>query len=187
MKEISSYNEWASYIGLLDDETCDEIIAACSVAEGVKPQIVGEEYAEDRRRGLMRKLAKNADSQWVYDILLNTARAANNKYFHLALSDIIKEPEYVEYPAHEGRFDWHNDYGQERPMSRRKMTITLQLSDPKSYVGGDLELFDAAHSTLPRERGSISVFPSFYYHRVTPVTQGTRRALVGWIAGPALV
>ena len=35
-----------------------------------------------------------------------------------------------------------------------------------------------------REQGSIIIFPSFVYHRVTPVTHGRRHSLVGWIAGP---
>jgi len=28
------------------------------------------------------------------------------------------------------------------------------------------------------------VFPSHVLHRVTPVTRGVRRSLVGWIGGP---
>ena len=187
MVELSSHNEWASFLGLIDDEICNRIVEVCYDYEAVKPEIVGEELAVDRRRGSMRKLKKMSSSEWIYDIIHSAAHAANEKYFHLALSDIIKDPEYVEYPAGDGQFDWHNDYGQERPLSRRKMTVSIQLSASSDYEGGDLQLFDAAGSTLPRERGTVSVFPSFYYHRITPVTVGLRRALVGWVAGHALV
>ena len=34
-----------------------------------------------------------------------------------------------------------------------------------------------------RPRGSIIVFPSFVWHRVTPVTKGTRYSLVVWSLG----
>ena len=34
-----------------------------------------------------------------------------------------------------------------------------------------------------RKKGSIIVFPSFIYHRVTPVTEGTRYSLVTWNLG----
>jgi predicted 2-oxoglutarate/Fe(II)-dependent dioxygenase YbiX len=47
-------------------------------------------------------------------------------------------------------------------------------------------MFGTTVEDLPAERGSVLAFPSFLYHRVTPVTGGVRRALVAWIAGPRL-
>ena len=35
----------------------------------------------------------------------------------------------------------------------------------------------------PREKGDILIFPTFYLHRVTPITKGERRALVFWTGG----
>ena len=66
------------------------------------------------------------------------------------------------------------------------MTISIQLSEPHDYLGGRLELFDAARSVVPDVRGSVAVFPSFVYHRVTPIRRGERRALVAWMGGPSL-
>ena len=37
--------------------------------------------------------------------------------------------------------------------------------------------------TLPREKGDVLIFPTFYLHRVTPITKGERRALVYWTGG----
>ena len=34
------------------------------------------------------------------------------------------------------------------------------------------------------KKGSIIVFPSFFTHRVAPVTKGTRLSLVAWVSGP---
>ena len=34
-----------------------------------------------------------------------------------------------------------------------------------------------------RPQGSVIVFPSFVWHRVTPVTKGTRYSLVLWTCG----
>ena len=34
------------------------------------------------------------------------------------------------------------------------------------------------------EKGMITFFPSWLIHDVTPVTQGTRYSLVGWVNGP---
>jgi PKHD-type hydroxylase len=78
----------------------------------------------------------------------------------------------------------------------RKLSVTISLSEPEDYVGGNLE-FDmrnqkdweqdkkkAIHEcTEIRPRGSIIVFPSFVWHRVAPVTKGTRYSLVIWNLG----
>jgi len=76
----------------------------------------------------------------------------------------------------------------------RKLSVTVSLSDPEDYEGGLLE-FDLRNigqintseiikckEILPR--GSIVVFPSYTWHRVSPVTKGTRLSLVQWNLGP---
>ena len=78
----------------------------------------------------------------------------------------------------------------------RKLSVTVSLSDPKDYKGGNLE-FDMRNQKdwnnakekaiyeckEIRPRGSIVVFPSFVWHRVNPVTSGTRYSLVIWNLG----
>ena len=86
---------------------------------------------------------------------------------------------------------WPMDHGK-----IRKLSVTISLCDPSEYVGGNLE-FDFRNSMDTewkkgkttkecieiRPRGSIIVFPSFVWHRVTPVTKGTRYSLVIWNLG----
>ncbi len=86
---------------------------------------------------------------------------------------------------------WPMDHGK-----IRKLSVTISLVDPNEYVGGNLE-FDFRNSMDTewkkgkttkecieiRPRGSIIVFPSFVWHRVTPVTKGTRYSLVIWNLG----
>ena len=69
---------------------------------------------------------------------------------------------------------------------QRKIGFSLQLSNGNEYDGGDLqihhtELFD----DLPRDKGTLIVFPSFCLHRITPVTRGIRRSMVAHLAGKA--
>ena len=72
--------------------------------------------------------------------------------------------------------------------STRKISITVQLSDPADYVGGDfkftkdLEFADGAQEIV-RKKGTIIAFPSFLYHQITPITEGVRYSLVGWYEG----
>ena len=86
---------------------------------------------------------------------------------------------------------WPPDHGK-----IRKLSMTISLSDPDEYVGGNLE-FDFRNQVdwernkkakikscdEIRPRGSVIVFPSFVWHRVAPVTSGTRYSLVMWSLG----
>jgi PKHD-type hydroxylase len=84
-----------------------------------------------------------------------------------------------------GHYDWHADLGP--GISNRKLSVVLQLSDPKDYVGGDLQMnTGGAITTVPKEYGLLCFFPSFVLHRVTPLTSGTRTSLVTWLCGANL-
>ena len=84
----------------------------------------------------------------------------------------------------DGWYDWHVDHGV--PVSTRKMSYSLQLTDPQDYVGCNLEIGLPVPRRQARTRGHLLVFPSHLAHRVTPITSGVRKALVGWVHGPAL-
>ena len=73
----------------------------------------------------------------------------------------------------------------------RKLSVTVNLTNPKNYKGGNLKFDLGPHMGEKRyhtckeirPRGSIIVFPSFVHHLVTPVTEGTRYSLVIWNLG----
>jgi PKHD-type hydroxylase len=72
----------------------------------------------------------------------------------------------------------------------RKLSVTISLSDPSEYKGGNLRFDfgphrkDRYHTCKEiRPRGSMIVFPSHIQHQVTPVTFGTRYSLVAWNLG----
>jgi predicted 2-oxoglutarate/Fe(II)-dependent dioxygenase YbiX len=177
--------QWAALVPYLDGPTCDRIAQRCRPIEAVVPHVVGQDSAPHHRAGRTRLIPRSADFDDVYALLLDIANHLIRAYFRLDITDIVKPPQFVEYPAGRGHFHWHNDYGLETPISSRKLTISIQLSDPDTYDGGDLEVFGCP-DPLPRERGSAIVLPAYVEHRVTPVTRGVRSALIGWLAGPPL-
>ena len=73
----------------------------------------------------------------------------------------------------------------------RKLSMTLNLTEPDDYTGGDLKFDFGPHAGRGRfktckeirPRGSLIIFPSYLYHQVTPVTKGTRYSLVIWSLG----
>lgn len=81
-------------------------------------------------------------------------------------------------------YGWHKDLGSGE-LSIRKLSFSIQLSKETDYKGGDLE-FVVNQSKASRARGTLNIFPSYEVHRVTPVTEGVRYALVGWVSGKPL-
>ena len=125
-------------------------------------------------------------SQWIYDRVQRVARTLNDKSYQFDLTGFSENFQYTIYHGTEGgHYDWHVDHG---PLKvQRKLSISVQLSDPADYEGCDLE-FQAGNriETAPRTRGAVIAFPSYVLHRVTPCSGGTRKALVAWTTGPKL-
>ena len=68
----------------------------------------------------------------------------------------------------------------------RKLSFSLQLSEPTDYRGGEVQFLDNSGASFfaPKDRGTIIVFDSRIKHRVRKVKSGLRKSLVGWIVGP---
>lgn len=123
-------------------------------------------------------------SKWLYDLLFPLALEANEKLFHFDIDIVTDLIHYVIYPEDGGHLDWHMDVGA-FGVNKRKLAMTVQLSDSSDYEGGDFQIWMGGKNyiTVPREKGDVIVFPSFCMHRVTPITRGERRCLVFWTGG----
>ena len=95
-------------------------------------------------------------------------------------------PYVMRYPeSMQGHNDWHMDMGRAYAASR-KLGFTIQLTNPDDYEGGDLEFYNVEIGAKSmRQKGTLAIFPTYWLHRVTPVTKGTRDAVVGWVHGPS--
>ena len=123
------------------------------------------------------------DFFWVYNRLQTAIERANSTFWNFNLYSMPEHIQYTEYYAGGGHYDWHMDIGPQE-LSTRKVSITVQLSHPDEYKGGDLELFRSPNpEKAPRGYGSVVVFPSYMMHRVTKVTEGARKSLVLWVGG----
>ena len=159
---------------------------ACREFPTTPPSTVSEDRYPAHRQADTRKVGINARTKWIFDLLCDVAAEATRAGAGLDLTEITRAPQYVEYRPEWGHFDWHNDYSHGLADAPRKLTIIIQLSPPDDYEGGRLQVFGTEVEDLPRELGTVIAFPSFLFHRVTPVTHGVRRALVAWIAGPRI-
>lgn len=65
---------------------------------------------------------------------------------------------------------------------RSDIAITLFLSDPRSYDGGELTVFmNGIGSQFKLEAGAAIAYPANTLHHVTPVTRGVRDAAILWV------
>lgn len=131
-----------------------------------------------------------ADTEWLFARLEDAVLRLNSQFFRYDLSALLN-PQYALYDAGEkGHFDWHQDYGRDATdpsREPRKLTISVQLSEPDAYDGGEFQAQGSQQvDVAPRTRGTLIAFPSYVLHRVTPVTRGQRKSLVGWAMGPDL-
>ena len=139
-----------------------------------------------RRSYITWFLPDQPDTDWLYDMSEAITRGANRRYWNYHLTGFFDPLQYSVYDAsYEGHYDWHRDKLAKKKDPERKLSFSLLLSDPSTYEGGDLEVNDGVPFVIPhKQQGDMIIFPSYLLHRVTPVTRGTRKSLVGWVSGP---
>ena len=142
----------------------------------------------DTRSSRIKWVPQNTQWWWLYEKLANYAVEANN-IWNFDLVTMPEQIQYTEYLAsNDGKYEWHQDIGPGMG-SLRKVSITVQLSEPDDYEGGDLELYLGGSfekpniEKSPRKAGCVFIFPSYLMHRVAPVTKGTRKSFVLWLGG----
>ncbi|MES1226365.1 MAG: 2OG-Fe(II) oxygenase [Bacteroidota bacterium] len=122
-------------------------------------------------------------NEWIYDKLSAACIQANTNRYKFEITGFQTELQLASYGP-QNFFEWHMDFGPGN-VSNRKLSITVQLSDPDEYEGGELQfMINQNIFTATKEKGTAILFPSFGLHRVTPVTKGVRKSIVGWISGP---
>jgi len=123
--------------------------------------------------------------EWFWPRVGDLVTLANTRYFQYDLSRMAEDFQLVSYQESVDLplSAWHSDFGAGRA-SLRKLSVFIDLSPRESYDGGAVEFHTGPRgATSTREQGSMLLFPSFVMHRVTPVTRGTKFALIGWAHG----
>jgi predicted 2-oxoglutarate/Fe(II)-dependent dioxygenase YbiX len=200
------YNYWY-FTSELSKQVCNKIIKA---GKNKKSElgIVGNIKEKNKKRIKEIKNKRNSNvswlnDQWIYETITPYVLGANESAgwnFETSWSEACQFTKYSK-----GQFyDWHQDSWEEPYKSDninfngkiRKLSVTVSLSDPKEYEGGELQFkifntktndFDLITCKEILPQGSIVVFPSHILHRVTPVTKGTRYSLVIWTLGNPFV
>ena len=192
---------------------CDDIVKYGLASKENEVQALTGGFGRDRdltknplTKDEIADLKKKRDSnivwlndRWIYKEIQPYIHQANNNagwnfdwdYSESCQFTIYKKKQY---------YDWHCDswdkpYNEDGPTKDkiRKLSVTVSLTDPQEYKGGELE-FDFRNEDPEKKpairscteilpKGSLVVFPSFVWHRVKPVTKGVRYSLVIWNLG----
>lgn len=181
--------EWCYHYKAFSRDECELILRLGLLIPDSEAVVGYGRTAPEYRRSRIRFIQKsNPVFSWLFDKLWNITLDANDKWFqvHLSKLDYIQLAEYdAEY---EGKYDKHHDvFWLSDKEYHRKISVVIQLSDPTTYEGGDLELLDADEKPNKehiREQGTAIFFPSMMYHKANQVTKGKRYSLACWFDGP---
>ena len=205
---LSSYYWY--FESALTPKFCDDVISYALQQKEVLGRTGGynkENLSKQDIKNIQKKRKSDLiwlNEKWIYREI--------HPYIHLANKnagwnfdwDFSESCQFTKYKLNQ-YYDWHCD-SWDKPYNKtnspnehgkiRKLSVTCQLTDSSEYSGGELE-FDfrnydphmrdeSKHRIQCKEilpKGSIIVFPSFVWHRVKPVTSGTRYSLVIWNLG----
>tara|TARA_R110000822_G_scaffold285775_1_gene407110 strand:+ start:1042 stop:1665 length:624 start_codon:yes stop_codon:yes gene_type:complete len=163
----------------------------------------GKKLNKKQIQNLKKKRDSNIvwmNDRWIYNEIQPYIHQANANADWNFQWDMSESCQFTKYTKDQ-YYDWHCDswdkpYDKPDTLSHgkiRKLSVTVTLSDPKDYKGGELE-FDFRNLDPDKKRnvrkcteilpkGSLVVFPSQVWHRVCPVKKGKRHSLVIWNLG----
>ena len=175
-ESVRQINEYAS--------TLEEQVAMTGDASG------GSGIADIRRSKVRWLPIRKEGTTKILNMISAIFTEGNNNAFGV-IWEGINDIQHTLYEAEDkGHYGFHHDVFLDAPvMKHRKLSMSIQLSDSEDYEGGDFQFHSSYAPQAPdpialRKKGTVLVFPSFFLHRVTPVTKGARKSLVAWADGP---
>jgi PKHD-type hydroxylase len=200
-------NHYWYFSNALTPRFCDEVLQYGKKHQEQLARTGGfdkEELSKEEIKNIKKKRDSHIvwmNDKWIYKEILPYVIEANKNAGWNFDFDWSENCQFTKYSPGQ-YYGWHCDswevpYNKPNSLEThgkiRKLSVTCSLSHPSEYEGGELEFnfnnpgkskkqnIKKCLEILPR--GSIVVFPSFVWHRVCPVKQGTRYSLVVWNLG----
>ena len=172
-----SWQFWHNGVG---QDFINQVEAVASKVKAVDAKTYGGRKTDHHRKSKVKWLT---NSDGLGRSLFAYVEQAN-KAFDIDVTPQC-EIQYTEYHE-DGSFyglhhdiDWNSNHSYDR-----KISMSVLLSDPKDFDGGELTFNEITNEGIDWQKGSVLCFPSYLQHSVSPVTRGTRKSLVAWFSGP---
>lgn len=141
------------------------------------------------RKCQVKWIEPTEESKWIFQRLVDVIQKVNGQFFNFNLYALQLLQYTIYNEEDQGFYGPHRD---SRIVAEdgfvRKLSFSLQLTDPSEYEGGELIVdIEFDEKIAPKSIGAINFFPSDLLHEAKPVTKGVRHVLVGWVVGPPLV
>jgi PKHD-type hydroxylase len=178
--ELDKVHLYAFWNNAFSKEECQTIINIAKDKGLVKGTTMGESDVRDSKISWLYPVDKmEFVFRRVTDIVLNL----NEKYFKFDLFGLNEGFQFTNYESPSGKYGKHIDRAINT--SVRKLSISIQLTNPEDYEGGELKLYDGEEegTVMDKAQGTLILFPSYVLHEVMPITKGERNSLVTWVTG----
>jgi len=168
---------WQMFTKAVSDTIVDDII---KIAGKTMEASTFNNSKEDVRKSRVAWI----NDKRILNLLYDYVDMSNRNAFKVNINKKA-DIQFTEYLATEGgHYNWHHDIDWNRNDGLdRKLSVTVQLSNPAEYEGGDFTFNECESPTQSKEKGTVLIFPSYLQHKISPVTKGTRRSLVAWFEG----
>lgn len=183
---------WSWVNDVYDNESCDEIVREIESTHDIEDAVT-RQGKNDNVRVSQVAWVDMSKIPSLYQQMTSMVEEQNKQFWNFNLSSIEKI-QYTVYDSKvstQSRYDWHQDAGFSTTWNNdiRKLSWVVLLSDPSEFEGGKFQII-VDHDfpmDVEMQKGSMIFFPSPTVHRVTPVTKGVRKTLVGWTRGPCWI
>jgi PKHD-type hydroxylase len=181
---------WSWMDNVFTKEECEKIKELGDRLEKESALVSGKDLVFNENTEYRKNLvswfnSSDPDTTWIFERCTGAVIDLNAKFWNFDL-DYIEVLQYSIYDKIDDHYLEHIDT-LATGIHYRKLSFSIQLDDPDTYDGCDLQF--RIHSypeqeRTPRRQGTMVAFPSYTLHEVTPLTRGKRRSLVGWVCGP---
>jgi len=186
--ELDTVQNWAYWDNAFSKEECEKIISIGN-SKNLSQSYVSREddlTVQDIsiKNAEIAWLYSSDNMEWAFQRLFHIINSLNTNFFRFDLFGMIEGLQFTKYQSPDGVYVKHMDKFSNSMGVVRKLSITIQLSNPLDYEGGELDLhLDSIPTTMKKDQGRLVMFPSYILHEVKPVTKGTRYSLVAWVSG----
>ena len=179
--EFKDQTRLAAIPEVFTPEECARLIAEYTpLLEPAAIEDLDAEQSAHLRKSSAAFIFPDDSTNWVFERLGRAILEINDSIYGFDIQEFREGFQFTRYEVGE-YYGPHYDIGPGR-LAERKLSLTIQLSPPDSYTGGEMIIFP--EFVVARDQGTMTVFPSFMCHDVRPVQSGVRHSLVSWLAGP---
>ena len=184
-----TFNIFLTLDQALTKEECARVISLGESLDKRRAQMAVDHRHDIGRACSIADLEFSEHTAWIYQRVMDIITTVNPQSFNYDLVS-LEGIQYTSYDQVGDQYGRHMDLDTRNlPLTRlqRKLSFSIFLDDPESYEGGHLLAWDSENKNqINQPQGAISIFPSWLVHQITPIEQGRRRSLDGWLHGPAL-